>query len=146
MSDLDLAKTMLAKENLTLTIAKNGTVIYKTKTKGVTGFLEAIRQFGKNLTNSSAADKVVGKAIALLCIYAKIKSLYAKTLSSKAKELLKKTGISLEYDTLISNVVSFDKTDICPFEKAVADISDPSEAYAKLKSICKLREHSQATQ
>ena len=141
MNDLELAKTALAKENLTLAIAKNGEIIYTTKTKGVTGFLEAIEQFRKNLTSASVADKVVGKAIALLCLYSKIKSLYGKTLSNKAKELLETSRISVEFDTLIANVLSLDKTNICPFEKTVADISDPSLAYAKLKSICQLQEH-----
>jgi hypothetical protein len=79
-------------------------------------------------------------------MYARIKSVYAKTLSQKAKELLETSNISIEFDTLIANVLSFNETDICPFEKEVADISDPSLAYAKLKSTCRLQEHAPAKQ
>lgn len=86
MNDLDKAKTTLSIENLTLVIAKDDTIIYKTNKKGVTGFLEAIEQFGKDLADASAADKLAGKAIALLCVYAKIKAMYAKTLSKKQEK------------------------------------------------------------
>jgi formylmethanofuran dehydrogenase subunit E len=144
MNDLDIAKTTLIKEKLTLVVAKNETIIYKTNTRGVTGFLQAIERFGNDLTHASVADKVVGKASALLCLHAKIRALYARTLSKKAKESLEKTEISIEFDKLIDNILSPDKKNICPFEKAVADISDPNLAYTKLNSMCKLKESKQS--
>lgn len=53
--------------------------------------------------------------------------------------------IPVEFDNLIENVLSFDKTDICPFEKAVAQISDPNIAYAKLTAACTQQKQSPPT-
>ncbi len=145
MNDLELAKKTLEKNDLTLVIAAKGKILFKTKMKGVTGFLTALQDHPDALADSSVADRVVGKAIALLCLYGKAGSIYAKTLSQKAKELLE-TKVSLEYDSLVANILSVDGANICPFERAVANISDPKEAYVKLMSICRPQSQTSANE
>jgi hypothetical protein len=73
MTDLEIAKTELYDENLTLAIVKNGAVLYSTKSHRISGFLDAIEKRGENLQGASLADRVAGKAVALLCAQAKIK-------------------------------------------------------------------------
>lgn len=46
---------------------------------------------GKDLTGFSAADRVVGKAAAMLFVKAKIKELFAKTISRSAAEFWRRT-------------------------------------------------------
>ncbi len=137
MNDLELAKTTLEKSDSSLVIVRKGKIVFKTKRKGVTGFLLALEELRDAIADSSVADRVVGRAIALLCLYAKVRSIYAKTVSEKAKELLETTNVSLEYHSLVDNILSVDGVDVCPFEKAVSSIFDPKEAYVKLKSICR---------
>ncbi|MEM3640518.1 MAG: DUF1893 domain-containing protein [Candidatus Bathyarchaeia archaeon] len=43
-------------------IVKNSEVIFESKNRGISGFLEALEKFGNNIKKSSAADRVVGKA------------------------------------------------------------------------------------
>ena len=135
MTDLDIAKTELYEEQLTLAIVKNSAVIFQTKIHRITGFLDAVEKLGSDLEGSSLADRVVGKAIALLCVYAKIREVYAAVLSRKAYAVLKQNKISVQWKELVDNVLDVNKNDMCPFEKAAADIIDPAKAYKSFKSL-----------
>jgi hypothetical protein len=135
MSDLDLAKSMLYKKKLTLVIVKNGEVLFETNSHRISGFLGAIDQLGAMLEGASVADRVAGKAVALLCVYAKIRDVFAEVLSKKAKAVFEENGISHEWKTLVDNVLDLNKSGVCPFEKAAADISDPEAAYKAFKAL-----------
>jgi len=135
MKDLEIAKKRLHSENLTLSVVKNSKVIFESKNRGISGFLQALEKFGDSLKGASAADKVVGKAIALLCIYAGIKAVYASTLSKEAKTVFERHKIYFEWDRLVEKILNADKVEACPFEKAAINISDPGEAYIKFKDL-----------
>jgi len=83
---------------------------------------------GKDFSGFCAYDRVVGKATAFLYLLLKIKSVYAEVLSEQALMLLQKHGIVVEYQTLVKNIINRNKTDICPFEKAVLEINNEQEA------------------
>ena len=136
MKDLETAKRVIAERQLTLSVVKEGRVIFESKTHGVSGFMEAIEEFRGRLDGASVADRVVGKAIALLCVYAKARAVYAATISNAAKALLEESSVYLEWDSLVENILSADKLKTCPFEQLVDRITDPADAYRKLKSAC----------
>jgi hypothetical protein len=135
MTDLEIAKSELYDENLTLAIVKDGALLYSTKSHRISGFLDAIENCGENMTGASVADRVVGKAVALLCVYAKVEEVYAVVLSRKAMAVLKKNKIMHRCGELVENVLAADKTGMCPFEKAAAAISDPEKAYRTFKGL-----------
>jgi hypothetical protein len=135
MNDLETAKTLLTQKQLTLAIVKNGETLFETQFHRISGFLTAIEKLGKTLENASVADKVVGKAVALLCGYAGIKAVYAETLSMKAKDVLEKAGIACEWKELVDNILDTSKNDVCPFEKEAANITNPEDAYEKFKAL-----------
>ena len=135
MQDLEVAKKRLNEKSLTLSIVKNGEIIFETVSNGISGFLEAIEKFGDGLEGTSVADRVTGKAIALLCVYAKVKAVYALILSKGAKSLFEKHAIHHEWNELVENILDVNKTRICPFEKLAKEISDPKNAYRKLKIL-----------
>jgi hypothetical protein len=141
--DLTLAKKRLSKEkNLTLIIVKNGEIIFETSSHGISGFLEAFEKLGGTIHGASVADKVVGKAIALLCVYANVKMVYAVTLSREAKTFFEKHGVYHEWEMLVENILDFKKAGICPFEKLATEISNPNEAYKRLKALQNSLKHS----
>ena len=135
MSDLDIAKSTLYKKELTLTIVKNGKVLFETDSHRISGFLAAIEQLGARLEGASVADRVAGKAVALVCVYAKISSVYAEVLSRKAKAVFEENGIRHEWKTLVDNILDLNQSEMCPFEKAAADISDPEVAFKAFKVL-----------
>ena len=135
MTDLEIAKSQLYEEKLTLAIVKNGSLLYSTKSHRISGFLDAIEKCGENLQDASLADRVVGKAVALLCAYSKIKEVYAAVISRKAQSVLKQNKIACQWNELVTNVLDTNRSGTCPLEKAAAEISDPEKAYRTLKRI-----------
>ena len=135
MTDLEIAKFELYDQNLTLAIVKDSTVLYSTKSNRISGFLDAVENCGDKLEGASLADRVAGKAIALLCIYAKIKEVYATVMSRKAVEIFKQYKIDNHCNELVENVLDANKKGICPFEKMAAEMSDPRKAYKAFKDL-----------
>lgn len=135
MQDLEIAKKRLNEKSLTLSIVKNGEIIFENVSNGISGFLEAIEKFGDGLEGTSVADMVAGKAIALLCVYAKVKAVYALILSKGAKSVFEKHAIHHEWNELVENILNVNNTRICPFEKLAKEISNPKNAYRKLKIL-----------
>jgi hypothetical protein len=78
---------------------------------------------------------VAGKALALLCVYAGIREVYAEVLSRKAKAVFEENKVAVEWKQLVDNVLDLNKTDTCPFEKAAAGISDPKDSYVAFKAL-----------
>lgn len=135
MHDIDISKSRLFKEAKTLVVVKRGEVLFETNSHRISGFLGAIEQLGTGLEGASVADRVAGKAVALLCIYARISEVYAQVLSRKAKALFKEHGISHEWKELVDNILDLNRSGVCPFEKAAAGISDPEAAYKAFKAL-----------
>jgi len=135
MDDLVIAKKCLAEKGLTLCIVNDKRVIFETASHGISGMLGAIQVLGEGLRRASVADKIVGKAIALLCLYAGVGRVYSPVMSEVAKELLEKNGVLAEWDELIENVLDECKSATCPFERLASGISDPGEGYKKLKAL-----------
>ena len=135
MGDLELAKRSLYDKQLTLVIVKNGQVLFETNSHRISGFVRAIDELGVQLKGASVADRVAGKALALLCVYAGITEVYAEVLSKKAKALFEEHKFAFEYKQLIDNVLDLNKNGVCPFEKAAADISDPKNSYVAFKAL-----------
>jgi len=135
VTDLEIAKAQLYEENLTLAIVKDGALLYSTKSHRISGFLDAIEKCGEKLQKASVADRIAGKAIALLCAYAEIKEVYAAVLSRKAMTVFKQHKIGFYWNELVDNVLDSSKTAVCPFEKAASKIATPEQAYKIFKEI-----------
>ena len=133
--DLELAKLKLIEEKLSLVIVKRGKVIFETKKQGISGFLQAIEKLDKNLVAASAADKIVGVAAAMLCVYAGVASVFALTISEKGIRVLEDNNIVCVFEKKVSNILNRNKNDMCPFEKRAMASGSSDEAYVKLKSL-----------
>jgi len=133
--DLELAKLKLIEEDLSLVIVKRGAVIFEAKKPGISGFLQAIEKLDKNLVAASAADKIVGVAAAMLCVYAGVASVFALTISEEGIRVLEDNKIECVFEKKVSNILNRSKTDVCPFEKQAMDSGNSEEAYVKLKSL-----------
>jgi len=134
--DLETAKMGLSERHLTLCVVKEGLVVFEGKTHGVLGFMEAVEKFKDGLDGASVADRVVGKAVALLCVYVNARAVYGATISRAARTLLEGNSVYVEWDSIVENILAADKSKTCPFEQLVDRIIDPAEAYRKLKSAC----------
>ena len=138
MPDLEIARHYLRERGYSLVIAKDGRIVFATRQSSVSGFFRAIDKFGKDeLFGSSVADKIVGRAAAMLCLYCAVKAVHAVILSQAGKELLEKSSVQFQFESLVPNILNRQKTGTCPFEQMVSSTSNAKEAYEKLRSCIK---------
>jgi hypothetical protein len=78
---------------------------------------------------------VVGKAVALLCVCARVKAVYAETLSSEAKSLFEENRVLYQWEEMVETILDDKKQDMCPFEKEATNLTDPKEAYIRFKTL-----------
>ena len=76
VNDLHLARSALLGGDLTLAVAKNGKILFRSKSHGVSDMLAMIDELGRLTEGASLADSVVGRAAALLCVYSKVVSIW----------------------------------------------------------------------
>ena len=130
MNDIEKAKAKLV-GNTTCVLVKEDKIILSQE-KGIAPILNLLNA-GENLENFTLADRIVGKAVALLVVYAKIREVYAEVLSEKGKAVLIKYNVKFSYKTLTEKIINRKGNDICPMEKTVDNIEDATLAYHALK-------------
>jgi hypothetical protein len=134
-SDLSLAKEVLLKDGLSFVLAKNGKVLFKSKSHGISDLLAMLDAVGRQTEGASLADSIVGRAAALVCVYAKIAAVYGESMSEGAESIFRAHGVRYELGTLVPRILNRAKDDICPFDKAVSGVEDPRVALDRLKSL-----------
>ncbi|MEM3551853.1 MAG: DUF1893 domain-containing protein [Candidatus Bathyarchaeia archaeon] len=133
IEDLEVAKKRLRIYGLTLSIVKDSKAVFESKSKGISDLVRAIESLGDKLSGASAADRVVGKAAALLFVYVGVRAVYAHILSSRAKTVLENNEVYFEWDGLVDKILNSKMDEACPFEKMAENISSPEEAYRRIK-------------
>lgn len=133
MDCLETARRMLKEQSFSLVIVKPGILVHATRKYGVIGLVEAIENYGVELSGAAAADRIVGRAAAMLCLYANIAAVYAEVISRKALNVLSEKNVKVEYETLVPEILNRMKNDVCPFEKLIADCSKEEECFEKIR-------------
>jgi hypothetical protein len=134
-NDLRLAREVFLKDGVTLVVVKNGRILFRSKSHGISDLLTMIDDLGRSTEGASLADSIVGRAAALLCVYSGIVAVYGAKLSKGAQSVLNASGVRCEFGTLVPSILNRKKDDICPYDRAVQGIDDPSVALEKLKSL-----------
>lgn len=116
MRDIDMAVELLEKEELALAIVKDGKSIFTSSGKGIKPLYTAYEEHKDELEGSSVADRVTGRAAAMLCAYSGVKQLKTKLISENAINVLNKANVLYEYDECTPFIENRDRTGMCPVE------------------------------
>lgn len=135
MEDIDLARSLLEGEKWNLVIVKGEQVLFSSRERGVAPFFQAVQSMGKSLHNAAVADRIVGLAVAMLCLHARIASVYAGIASQGALDMLKRQGVAVSSQDAVPYISNYDGTDLCPFEKLAGSCQKPSQLLAALRSL-----------
>jgi hypothetical protein len=135
MEDIDLARSLLEEEKWNLVIVKGGQVLFSSRERGIAPFFQAVQSMGKSLHNAAMADRIVGLAVAMLCLHARITSVYASVASQGALDMLKGQGVTVSGQNTVPYISNYDGTDLCPFEKLAGSCQRPSQLFAALQSF-----------
>ena len=137
MTDLDRARAALPGH--TLALCRGGEVV-TSDLRGVMPMLGFLRE-GRDLFGFCAADRVVGRAAAMLFAKAGVRAVHAEVMSDGAAALLAAHGIDASCDVRTAAIENRQKTGLCPMESAVAGIEDID---AGIAAICRRAEEMRA--
>ncbi len=130
MSDIDRAKAALRGHSVA--VCRAGEVMTRDG-RGIAPLL-AIASEENALRGASVADLIMGKAAAMLMTYAGVSEVYAEVMSEAGERTLSEHDIPHSCGLLVPYIIDRTGKDVCPMERAVADVSDPAEAYAVLSA------------
>jgi len=135
MEDIELARSLLEEKKLNLVVVKGRQVLFSSKESGVAPFFRAVQKMETNLHNAAVADRIMGLAIAMLCLHVRIASVYADIMSQGALDMLKNRGVTISSKSIVPHIFDYDGTDLCPFEKLAQSCQEPSRLLTALKSL-----------
>lgn len=132
MTDIEQAKKILEENAYSCVLVKND-ISYTSHKKGIAPLMDWIAE-GLDMQGFCVADKTVGKAAAMLFVFAGIQEVHASIISKHALNFLLKYEIQTTYDSLVPAIVNRDNTGLCPMEQAVVDVESTDEAFLVLKN------------
>lgn len=134
MRDIEMAVELLENNKLTLTMVKNGKLIYSSEDKGIKPLYTAYAQ-KVDMKGSSVADRVTGKAAAMICAEIGINELHTKIISDNAINVLEATDIVFNYDESTPFIKNRDKTGMCPVETLSLKTGNMDELITGIESF-----------
>ena len=88
------------------------------------------------LAEGFVADRIVGKAAALLMVLQGAKNVYAETIDQPALAVFRTHGVNVLFRKLVP-IINRAGDGICPMENAVLAVDDPKEAFTVLSETVK---------
>lgn len=140
-TNLQKARDLLDSGNYTCVVCREDTV-YTTQTRGVAPLLHWLDS-ETDLTDFSAADRVVGRGAAFLYCLLGVREVYARVMSHPAAEVLREYGIEAQADTFVDGIINRKGDGLCPFEAAVLNIRDAGEALTAIRNKRRQMQESQ---
>lgn len=131
--DLKLAREVLSTSDSSIVVICYGKIWKQKKGDGIKPILEVIEEMGEDIHGSVIGDRILGRASALLCRYAKAQGVYSPQGTKTGIALLIMGGVPCQVDELIPQIMNRDGDGLCPFEKILKDVDSPEEAYKILK-------------
>lgn len=105
--------------------------------RGVADLFELQKQDATFLEGAFIADKVVGKAAAVLMILGGVSVLYTDVISVSALTLLHNAGLEVEFIQVVPFIKNRDGSEWCPLEKACSTIDGIENIYLVIEQFIK---------
>lgn len=131
-TDLELARALLLATPGATCVAVRGDEVLKSTERGMAPLLRWIDE-GVDLRGFSVADKVVGKAPALLYAVLGPDAVFSPVMSWTGRAVLLAAGIHAGYDELVPHIINRSGRGQCPVDDSVGNVFDPYDAVAVIR-------------
>ena len=129
---LERVKDALHKHHSTCVLLTADGRVLESSLSGVSPLTEWLRKDPELLRGASIADRVIGKAAALLMLYAGVKEVYADVISEHAAVCLGERCVPFHEGERVPYIVNRTHTGMCPMEKLCLDTNLPREGYERI--------------
>ena len=133
---LERAKSLLKSTDSTIAVVSVDDV-FTSHERGVKPLLHLLSEKKGFLKGASVADKVIGKAAALLMVLGEIKEVHTLIISEPAIKVFEKYNIPCFYDKKVERIVNRTGDGLCPMETLCLDVEEPKEAFEKIMGFIK---------
>jgi hypothetical protein len=135
MKDLELAKQTLRSDSLAFAVVKDGEILHIGTRDGIGELIETFDNLGPNARGACLADRIVGKAVAMVARRAGLIAVYSPLASAAARDALALDNIPLECDHLVPLILNKRGDGTCPMERLTASIENPEQAVSALREF-----------
>ncbi|MBI5769451.1 MAG: DUF1893 domain-containing protein [Verrucomicrobia bacterium] len=139
MTDLALARQLLDAEQRAFVLVNDGRVIATGDDYGVRELLAATDRIGAAARGASLADKVVGKAVALIVVHAGIAAVDTRVASESAVKLLRSRAVPFTATAVVPQILNRRGDGPCPMEKTTTPFDDVGAGLAALREFIAAR-------
>lgn len=140
VNDLVQARDLLDADQLAFVLVRDGKVIATGADYGVRELLAAVDRLGSIARGASLADKIAGKAVALIVVQAGISAVDTRVASEPAAKLLRRHGIPLQTAIIVPQILNRRGTGPCPMEKATMPFEEVGRGLEALRAFIAARE------
>ncbi len=139
MNDLELAKQIFQAEGVAFVLVKDGRVLAQGTRDGIGELLTAVETLGAETRRASLADKIVGKAVAMVAASANLRAVYSPLASEGARRVLAVRQIELTAERLVPLILNKRGDGPCPLERLTLPLEEPPDAVRALKEFVAAR-------
>ncbi len=115
-------------------IEKEGTVLSALSYIGIKPLITTLDRYPHMLENATVADKVIGKAAAVVLALGKAKHAYGDIMSEAGIAYLEKHGITYEYGEKVEKILNRTGDNSCPLELSIVNEDEPNAALVLLRA------------
>ncbi len=139
MTDLEFAKQVYQDGQYTFVIVRAGQALATGTRDGVGELLDVVAQRGGQARGAALADKIVGKAVAMVAAYAGIVEIYTPLASEAAEQTLREFGIGLSAERRVPLIRNKRNDGLCPLEQLALPLTTPADTVAALQAFAATR-------
>jgi len=139
MTDLELAKQKLQSDACAFVLVKEGVVLRVGTHDGIGELIEAMDALGDRARGAALADKIVGKAVAMVARLARVRAVYSPLMSQAACDALARDKIVFEYDRVVPLILNKRNDGPCPLERLTLPLDEPRAAVDVLREFVRAR-------
>ena len=122
---LDFAKQKLTSGDFTCVI-EHYDKLFTSKERGIKPIMDWLREGGRG---GVCADRVIGKAAAMLLCYGGVREIYAGVISSHALDFLSAAGVLAEYGKKVDYIINRAGDGMCPMETRALSLDTAQTAF-----------------
>lgn len=123
--DLSLAKETYHTGDHSLVIVRNHHILHSDNRSRLLPLVKGLMGLGPQAKQCTVADKVIGRAAAMVAIYFGVDQIYTPLVSSGAEKLLADAGVYWEADQVVPMILAGSGDQPCKMEQMVAEFTDP---------------------
>ena len=133
VSQGDALLNILNANQQSLVVLNNDSLSYYNG-RGVSDLLALLTEAPDRLKDAVVADKMVGRAAAVLMAAAGVREVHTNIISTPALQVLREAGIPVFFDEEVPQILNRDRTGQCPIDALLNEADNVEECVAILKA------------